>query len=259
MAVALSEPNAPHVQSSLMSGERTPDWREHLPTFASDDLVLREMRLSDAGSLLTMIGEDDVARFLAPPPETQSAFREFIRWTHVKRAEGTYACFAVVPREASSAIGFFQLRALDPSFATAEWGFALGRPVLGHGNLHGGRGAVTCLCVPAHRCPAPGGAGDGGQCARQRGIAQDGRRARRRVAPILRLQWAAARHPPMVDPRGGLALATATSAAAPRPAVAAALSLLMPESAARSRSRSCCARREFLAMLRRGDRKLATL
>ena len=116
-----------------MIGERTPDWRKRLPTLASGDAMLREMRLADAGSLLTMIGDDDVARFLAPPPETQSAFRDFIRWTHLKRAEGTYACFAVVPRGTSSAIGFFQLRALDPGFATAEWGFALGRPYWGTG------------------------------------------------------------------------------------------------------------------------------
>jgi ribosomal-protein-alanine N-acetyltransferase len=132
MAVALSESIAPPVQSRQIA-ERVPDWRAHLPTLVSGDLILRELRLSDAGSLLAMIGDDDVARFLAPPPETQSAFREFIRWTHVKRAEGTYACFAVVPRGMTSAIGFFQLRALSPGFATAEWGFALGRPYWGTG------------------------------------------------------------------------------------------------------------------------------
>lgn len=110
-----------------------PNWRAHLPTLAGSGLVLRELSLSDAGSLLSLIGDDDVARFLAPPPETQSAFREFIRWTHVKRAEGAYACFAVVPRGMTSAVGFFQLRALDPGFTTAEWGFALGRPYWGTG------------------------------------------------------------------------------------------------------------------------------
>ena len=133
MAVALSESVAPLVQSRTVSDVRLSDWRSHLPTLASADLVLRELRLSDAGSLLTMIGDDDVARFLAPPPDTQSAFREFIRWTHVKRAEGAYACFAAVPRGMTSAIGFFQLRALDPGFTTAEWGFALGRPYWGTG------------------------------------------------------------------------------------------------------------------------------
>jgi RimJ/RimL family protein N-acetyltransferase len=38
----------------------------------------------------------------------------------------------------TSAIGFFQLRALDPSFATAEWGFALGRPYWGTGTFAAG-------------------------------------------------------------------------------------------------------------------------
>ena len=133
MAVALSESNAPLPQSRQVIREGTSDWRNHLPTFASGDLVLREMRLSDAGSLLTMIGEGEVSRFLAPPPDTESAFRDFIRWTHIKRTEGTYACFAVVPRGEISAVGFFQLRALDPTFATAEWGFALGRRYWGTG------------------------------------------------------------------------------------------------------------------------------
>lgn len=133
MAVALSESNAPLAPSRQATRSSTPEWRQRLPTLATGDLVLREMRLSDAGSLLTMIGDDEVARFLAPPPETEGAFAEFIRWTHVKRAEGTCACFAVVPRGTNSAVGFFQLRALDPGFATAEWGFALGRPHWGTG------------------------------------------------------------------------------------------------------------------------------
>jgi ribosomal-protein-alanine N-acetyltransferase len=133
MAVALSEPITSRAYSRQAIDVRMPDWRAHLPTIASNGLVLRELRLSDAGSLLTMIGDGDVARFLAPPPETQSAFREFIRWTHFKRSEGTYACFAVVPRGVNTAVGFFQLRALDAGFATAEWGFALGRPYWGSG------------------------------------------------------------------------------------------------------------------------------
>jgi len=133
MAIALSEPDAPQLHSRRATAQRSHDWREQLPVFASADLILREMHLTDAGPLLTMIGDDEVARYLAPPPETQSAFREFIRWTHIKRAEGTYACFAVVPRGTNTAVGFFQLRALDATFTTAEWGFALGRPYWGTG------------------------------------------------------------------------------------------------------------------------------
>ena len=60
-------------------------------------------------------------------------FERFIAWTHRKRAEGSYACFAVVPRGLDVAVGFFQVRALDESFTVAEWGFALGRPFWGTG------------------------------------------------------------------------------------------------------------------------------
>jgi ribosomal-protein-alanine N-acetyltransferase len=179
MAVALSEPNAPQLHSSPATSLRGHDWRERLPIFAGADLILREMHLGDAGSLLAMIGEDEVARFLAPPPETQSAFREFIRWTHIKRAEGTYACFAVVPRATNTAIGFFQLRALDAGFTTAEWGFALGRPYWGTGIFTAGAEQILAFAfetIGVQRLDARAMAGNarGNGALRKMGAAQEG-------------------------------------------------------------------------------------
>ena len=111
----------------------TTNWRQDLPTLVGTDLTLRALRLSDAPSLLALLTTDEVARFLSPPPTSVEGFERFIRWTHRKQAEGTYLCFAVVPRGMDSAVGFFQLRALERSFVTAEWGFALGRPFWGTG------------------------------------------------------------------------------------------------------------------------------
>jgi ribosomal-protein-alanine N-acetyltransferase len=39
----------------------------------------------------------------------------------------------VVPDGLDSAVGLFQVRALEPAFTTAEWGFALGAPFWGTG------------------------------------------------------------------------------------------------------------------------------
>lgn len=109
------------------------NWRQELPTIVGAGLTLRELRVSDAASLLALLGVEEVARFLSPPPTTLEGFEQFIQWTQRKRAQGTYVCFAVVPAGLDIAVGFFQVRALQPDFAVAEWGFALGRPFWGTG------------------------------------------------------------------------------------------------------------------------------
>ena len=109
------------------------DWRQALPTLRSERVTLRELRRSDAASLVAMLATAEVARFITPPPTTVEGFERFIGWTHLQRAQGAYACFAVVPEGMDTAIGIFQVRQLDPSFATAEWGFAIGSPFWGTG------------------------------------------------------------------------------------------------------------------------------
>jgi RimJ/RimL family protein N-acetyltransferase len=109
------------------------DWRRNLPVLAGQQVTLRELRLSDAPALLAMLTTDEVARFISPPPTTVEGFERFIAWTHSRRSAGEYVCFAVVPNGTDTAIGIFQIRQLDPSFATAEWGFALGSAYWGTG------------------------------------------------------------------------------------------------------------------------------
>lgn len=109
------------------------DWRRRLPVLAGEGFTLRELELDDAPSLLAMLSTEEVARFISPPPTTVEGFERFIMWTHQKRADGQYVCFGVVPEGMSRAIGLFQVRSLEPGFATAEWGFALGSPFWGTG------------------------------------------------------------------------------------------------------------------------------
>lgn len=109
------------------------DWRQMLPVLSGSMVTLRELRLSDAPSLLAMLSTEEVARFISPPPTTVEGFERFIAWTHRERAAGNYICFAVVPHGMDSAIGIFQVRQLEPGFGTAEWGFAIGSEFWGTG------------------------------------------------------------------------------------------------------------------------------
>jgi ribosomal-protein-alanine N-acetyltransferase len=120
------------MQDARMVSTET-DWRRTLPVLSGTLVTLRELRLSDAPSLLAMLTTDEVARFISPPPTTIDGFERFIAWTHRERAAGNYICFGVVPHGMTTAIGIFQLRQLEPGFATAEWGFALGSEFWGTG------------------------------------------------------------------------------------------------------------------------------
>ena len=111
----------------------TSDWKQALPVLTGSMVTLRELRLSDAPSLLTMLSTEEVARFISPPPTTVEGFERFIAWTHRERAAGNYVCFAVVPHGMDTAIGIFQVRQLEPGFGTAEWGFAIGSAFWGTG------------------------------------------------------------------------------------------------------------------------------
>jgi ribosomal-protein-alanine N-acetyltransferase len=111
----------------------TSDWRQALPVLTAGCVTLRELELTDAVSLLDMLSTEEVARFISPPPTTVEGFERFILWTHRERQAGRYACFAVVPEGLSRAVGIFQVRAIEPGFSVAEWGFAIGSPFWGTG------------------------------------------------------------------------------------------------------------------------------
>ena len=114
------------------------DWRQGLPTLRGDQVVLRELRASDAASLFALLTTEEVARFISPPPSTVEGFARFIAWTVRQRAAGTYACFAVTLTGFDTAIGIFQIRETEPGFGTAEWGFAVGSAFWGTGVFQDG-------------------------------------------------------------------------------------------------------------------------
>ncbi len=109
------------------------DWRRGAPTLAGTLVTLRELHASDAAALFAALTTEQVSRFISPPPPNVRAFEQFIAWTHRQREAGQYVCFAVVPRGSDVAVGLFQIRALEPSFGTAEWGFAIAMEFWGSG------------------------------------------------------------------------------------------------------------------------------
>lgn len=157
----------------------TSDWRQALPVLSGEKVILRELRLSDAPSLLSMLSTEEVARFISPPPSTVEGFERFIAWTHRERAAGCYACFAVVPHGMDTAIGIFQVRQLEPGFSTAEWGFAIGSPFWGTGVFADGAKLVVNFAfdtLRTHRLEARAAVqnGRGNGALRKVGAIQEG-------------------------------------------------------------------------------------
>ena len=109
------------------------NWRKALPVLTGRSLTLREVRISDAPSLLAMLSSDEATRFISPPPSTVDGFERFIAWSLKEREAGRFICFAIVPEGTDTAVGIFQVRQLDPGFVNAEWGFTLGSPYWGTG------------------------------------------------------------------------------------------------------------------------------
>jgi [ribosomal protein S5]-alanine N-acetyltransferase len=121
------------VLRSLEQAHVSTNWRTSMPVLQASGVTLRELRLSDAPSLLAVLTTEEVTRFISPPPTTIAGFERFIEWTHRERAAGRYVCFGIVPAGYDQAIGLFQVRQLSGSFDTAEWGFAMGSSFWGTG------------------------------------------------------------------------------------------------------------------------------
>jgi [ribosomal protein S5]-alanine N-acetyltransferase len=174
--------NAMHSVPPAVTPVRVPaniDWRHGLPTLTGAAVRLRELRRSDAASLLAAMSTDEVARFISPPPTTVEGFERFIAWTHQERSAGRYACFAITARANDTAIGLFQLRALDADFGTAEWGFALAVEHWGNGMFADGAQLMlnfTFNTVGVHRLEARAAVrnGRGNGALRKVGAVQEG-------------------------------------------------------------------------------------
>jgi len=120
--------------------QESPDWQSMVPMLVNGTVRLRELRCSDAPTLLAMLSTEEVSRFISPPLTTVEGYEQFIRWSHRKRAAGHYVCFGIVPAGGDAAVGIMQIQ-LSPG-EPAEWGFAMGSPFWGTGLFVEGAEAV---------------------------------------------------------------------------------------------------------------------
>ena len=101
------------------------NWREGLPLLVTPRVVLRELRRSDAGALWNLARLPEVARYSWPAPPNVDAFDAFITQAWRDRADGRYACFAVVLHDQTEPAGMFELRSRQPRFFRAELGLLI--------------------------------------------------------------------------------------------------------------------------------------
>ena len=157
----------------------TTDWKKGLPVLQGMGLTLRELRADDAKTLLSLLTSEEVTRFISPPPTTLDGFERFISWTIREREAGRYLCFAIVPEGYDTAVGLFQVRQLDPTFGTAEWGFAIGSEFWGSGLFTEGSALVVDFAfetIGVHRLEARAAVanGRGNSALRKVGAVQEG-------------------------------------------------------------------------------------
>jgi RimJ/RimL family protein N-acetyltransferase len=177
MATHMVEPYSPPTIGQPMATDA--NWRKALPVLEGHGLTLRELRVTDATALLSLLTTEEVTRFISPPPTTVEGFERFIQWAQREREAGRYACFAVVPAGHEHAVGLFQVRQLDPTFGSAEWGFALGSSFWGSGLFVSGADLLIDFAfhvIGIHRLEARAAIenGRGNSALRKMGAVQEG-------------------------------------------------------------------------------------
>lgn len=143
-------------------------WTDELPSLSGLTVALRELCQEDAMTLYSMLTEEQVSKFISPPPTSVDGFARFIGWTVEQREAGRFVCFGVLPHGFGEPVGIFQLRALDSNFDVAEWGFVVAHPFWGTGLFEEAAQLMLSFCfdvVGVHRLEAraavPNGRGQG--------------------------------------------------------------------------------------------------
>jgi ribosomal-protein-alanine N-acetyltransferase len=100
-------------------------WTDQVPQLRGDLTTVREVAASDVYTLFTLFSDPAVTAYMAPPPPTLATFAGFVQWSHEQREQGHGLCLGIVPDGMTAAVGILQLRALDSTLSSAQWGFVL--------------------------------------------------------------------------------------------------------------------------------------
>ena len=122
------------------------EWRRGLPVLTGPLVTLREIAQPDAPALFDVLSDPLVTEHISPPPPSVAAFEGFVAWAARERAIGRSFCYVVVPKGLVEAVGLFQVRALEPTFFAAEWGFAIGSEFWGTGVFDEAAALVARFC-----------------------------------------------------------------------------------------------------------------
>ena len=115
------------VQESGIAG-----WRRELPTLTARLVALREPTPDDLGALVELLTLEDASRFGIEEPIDEVAVRLLVERATRDREAG--AAFTYVVEDGSPHVaGLVQVRALDPTFETAEWECTLAPSARGSG------------------------------------------------------------------------------------------------------------------------------
>jgi hypothetical protein len=137
-----------------------PQWSCGIPELRGEHVRVREVVSRDAPALFELLADPPVADLMAAPPPSVRAFAGFIAWAVTQRQTGESVCFGIVPDGLMDAVGIIQVRALEPTFFTAEWGFAIGAafwvpvPSLRRRTWSHASRSVRCMSIASRREPS---------------------------------------------------------------------------------------------------------
>jgi RimJ/RimL family protein N-acetyltransferase len=97
-------------------------WRQAIPELQGTFVTMREAQPETDDSLWSLIWPTEAVHLLAPPPRTRQELHAVLSGLLDGRQAGREIGF--VACGGSRPIGLIQVRALEPSFQTAEWAFA---------------------------------------------------------------------------------------------------------------------------------------
>ena len=206
---------APLSTSTPISPAR-PAWRSGLPILNGSLITLRELRASDATSLLSSLGSVEVTRLISPPPPTVEGFEKFIAWTKRQREAGKSIAYGVTLKDSDVVVGLFQVRSIKSGFGVAECGFALGSAFWGSGIFMDAAHLVFDFafdCIGVHRMEAKAavknGRGNGAlqklgavqEAVLRKSFLRNGEYLDQALYTILDSDWRAAREVPRAQHR----------------------------------------------------------
>lgn len=104
-----------------------------MPIFFLPGAIVREVTSVDAPALAAAMADPDVRRFVSAPMLTVDDVSRLIGWACEERRHERLACFVIVPHDARTAAGMFQMWSPGPACGVLEIGFALERRLWGTG------------------------------------------------------------------------------------------------------------------------------